>query len=135
MNIDAPLKLVSQLLDLPIIDSNERWCGIVDDIELDGVAGKDMRIKALLVGPGASVCADVTAAWAIPAVTACHSRYSSPKACPLSSRMACASAPARPKGTAQAATSRMTPACPPERRYLRLATASATTMPAMTHSA
>ena len=53
MNIDAPLKLVSQLLDLPIIDSNERWCGIVDDIELDGVAGKDMRIRALLVGPGA----------------------------------------------------------------------------------
>ena len=72
---------------------------------------------------------------AIPAVTACHSRYSSPKACLLSSRMACASAPARPKGTAQAATSRMTPDFPPERWYLRLATPIATRMPAMTHSA
>lgn len=53
MSIDAPLKLVSQLLDLPIIDRDERWCGIVDDIELEGAPGKDMRIKALLVGPGA----------------------------------------------------------------------------------
>lgn len=53
MNIDDPVKLVSQLLDLPIIDRDERWCGIVDDIELDGEAGKAMRVVALLVGPGA----------------------------------------------------------------------------------
>ena len=37
---------------------------------------------------------------------------------------------------AQAATSRMIPgAARPERRYLRLATATATMIPAMTHSA
>ena len=40
---------------------------------------------------------------------------------------------------AQAATSRMTPGraavWTPERRYLRLATATATTIPAITHSA
>jgi sporulation protein YlmC with PRC-barrel domain len=53
MNVDDPIKLVSQLLDLPIIDKDERWCGIVDDIELEGGAGKQMRFKALLVGPGA----------------------------------------------------------------------------------
>jgi sporulation protein YlmC with PRC-barrel domain len=53
MNLSNPVKLVSQLLDLPIIDKDERWCGIVDDIELQGRPGKDMRVKALLVGPGA----------------------------------------------------------------------------------
>ena len=47
------IKIVSQLLDLPIIDKDERSCGIVDDIELTGSAGKDMRVAALLVGPGA----------------------------------------------------------------------------------
>ena len=53
MKPTAPIKLVSQLLDLPILDKDDRWCGIVDDVELEGSAGKDMRIKALLVGPGA----------------------------------------------------------------------------------
>ena len=53
MNLADPIKLVSQLLDLPIIDKDERWCGIVDDVELQGTPGKAMRLKALLVGPGA----------------------------------------------------------------------------------
>ena len=53
MNIEDPLKLVSQLLDLPIVDKDERWCGVVDDVELEGEAGKALRIKALLIGPGA----------------------------------------------------------------------------------
>lgn len=53
MNVSDPIKLVSQLIDLPIIDKDERWCGIVDDIELEGGARKAMRLKALLVGPGA----------------------------------------------------------------------------------
>jgi len=47
------IKIVSQLLDLPIVDKDERFCGIVDDIELSGTAGKEARVKALLVGPGA----------------------------------------------------------------------------------
>jgi sporulation protein YlmC with PRC-barrel domain len=46
-------KIVSQLLDLPIIDKDERSCGIVDDVELTGEPGKEMRVKSLLVGPGA----------------------------------------------------------------------------------
>lgn len=48
-----PIKLVADLLDLPIRDKDGRWCGIVDDVELSGAAGKDVRIAALLVGPGA----------------------------------------------------------------------------------
>jgi len=53
MNPFDRLKIVSQLLDLPIVDEDERSCGIVDDVELSGGAGKETRIEALLVGPGA----------------------------------------------------------------------------------
>ena len=53
MNLNDPVKLVSQLLDLPIIDNEERWCGIVDDVEFSGGPGKETRVKALLIGPGA----------------------------------------------------------------------------------
>jgi sporulation protein YlmC with PRC-barrel domain len=53
VNLKDPVKLVSQLLDLPIIDFEERWCGIVDDVELSGGPGKETRVAALLVGPGA----------------------------------------------------------------------------------
>jgi len=49
----GPIKLVSALLDLPIVDREGRSCGIVDDVELSGSGGKECRIKALLVGPGA----------------------------------------------------------------------------------
>ena len=53
MKPDARIKLVSELLDLPLVDKDGRWCGIVDDIEFSGGAGKVTRIAALLVGPGA----------------------------------------------------------------------------------
>jgi sporulation protein YlmC with PRC-barrel domain len=48
-----PIKLVAELLDLPIMDKDGRYCGIVDDVELKGSAGKEMRLDSLLVGPGA----------------------------------------------------------------------------------
>jgi sporulation protein YlmC with PRC-barrel domain len=48
-----PIKIVSQLLDLPILDKDGNYCGIVDDVELAGSAGKETRLAALLVGPGA----------------------------------------------------------------------------------
>jgi sporulation protein YlmC with PRC-barrel domain len=51
MTPDSPLKLVSELLDLPLIDSEGKYCGIVDDVELEGT--RDLKLKALLVGPGA----------------------------------------------------------------------------------
>ena len=46
------VQLVSGLLDLPILDKDGRYCGVVDDIELENVAGA-LRVKALLAGPGA----------------------------------------------------------------------------------
>jgi sporulation protein YlmC with PRC-barrel domain len=53
MKPDGRIKLVSQLLDLPLLDSGGSYCGIVDDIELSGAPGKELKLKALLVGPGA----------------------------------------------------------------------------------
>jgi sporulation protein YlmC with PRC-barrel domain len=46
------IQLVGGLLDLPILDSAYRYCGIVDDIELE-IDGSVARVTALLVGPGA----------------------------------------------------------------------------------
>lgn len=66
MTPDGPIKLVSELLDLPLFDSEENYCGIVDDVELAGGPGKELRIKALLVGPGAY--AGRLPAWAMPLV-------------------------------------------------------------------
>ena len=53
MKPSGPIKLVSQLIDLPLVDKDDRWCGVVDDVEFDGAPGKPMTIKALLIGPGA----------------------------------------------------------------------------------
>ena len=53
MKPDSPIKLVSELLDLPLFDAEGVYCGIVDDVELDGAPGKELNLKALLVGPGA----------------------------------------------------------------------------------
>ncbi|MGE5562953.1 MAG: hypothetical protein ACM3ZV_06545 [Bacillota bacterium] len=53
MTPDSPIKLVSELIDLPLFDSEEKYCGVVDDVELSGGPGKDLKLKALLVGPGA----------------------------------------------------------------------------------
>jgi sporulation protein YlmC with PRC-barrel domain len=53
MKPDSFIKLVSELLDLPLYDVEGKYCGIVDDIELTGGPGKDLKLKALLVGPGA----------------------------------------------------------------------------------
>ena len=53
MTPDSRIKLVSELLDLPLFDMEGRYCGIVDDVELEGGAGKALELKALLVGPGA----------------------------------------------------------------------------------
>jgi sporulation protein YlmC with PRC-barrel domain len=53
MTPDSPIKLVSELLDLPLYDSEKKYCGIVDDVEMSGGPGKDLKLEALLVGPGA----------------------------------------------------------------------------------
>jgi sporulation protein YlmC with PRC-barrel domain len=53
MSVLQQVKIVSQLLDLQIIDKDERSCGVVDDVELSGEPRKPLRVAALLVGPGA----------------------------------------------------------------------------------
>jgi sporulation protein YlmC with PRC-barrel domain len=53
MTPDARIKLVSELLDLPLLDTAGKYCGVVDDVEFTGGAGKELKLKALLVGPGA----------------------------------------------------------------------------------
>jgi len=53
MKPDSLIKLVSELLDLPLYDVEGKYCGIVDDVELTGGPGKELKLKALLVGPGA----------------------------------------------------------------------------------
>jgi sporulation protein YlmC with PRC-barrel domain len=45
--------LAGQVLDQPVIDSNDEPCGKIDDIEIEGDVGKPLRVKAILVGPGA----------------------------------------------------------------------------------
>jgi sporulation protein YlmC with PRC-barrel domain len=67
MTPDSPIKLVSELLDLPLYDSEQKYCGIVDDIEFSGGPGKELKLKALLVGPGAY--AGRMPAWAMWLVT------------------------------------------------------------------
>ena len=53
MKRDGYLKLVGGVRDLQIIDASGRRCGIADDIEFEGAAGKQLKVKALLVGPAA----------------------------------------------------------------------------------
>src|SRR5690242_21388705 len=53
MRPDSPIKLVSELLDLPLLDVEGDYCGVVDDVEFKGGPGKELELKALLVGPGA----------------------------------------------------------------------------------
>jgi sporulation protein YlmC with PRC-barrel domain len=47
--------LAGQVLDHPIIDADDYPCGKVDDVEIEGEVGKPLRVKNLLVGPGAWV--------------------------------------------------------------------------------
>jgi len=93
------------------------------------------RRQAIQAPAAPSATAPGTPMAATPVVTACHKRYSPVKSCRVAMSRACAAAPNRPNGTAQAATSRMTPRWPPLRRYRRLATTRATMIPAVTHSA
>jgi sporulation protein YlmC with PRC-barrel domain len=53
MKPEGYLKLVGEVRDFQIIDSEGRRCGIVDDIEFTGGAGGKLKLNALLVGPGA----------------------------------------------------------------------------------
>jgi sporulation protein YlmC with PRC-barrel domain len=47
------IQLLSALYDLPLLDKDGNYCGIVDDVRLDGKPGEQLVVGALLVGPGA----------------------------------------------------------------------------------
>lgn len=53
MTPNGPLHLAADVRDLQIVDSDGHYCGVVDDVEFEGKAGKKLRLKAILVGPGA----------------------------------------------------------------------------------
>jgi hypothetical protein len=53
MKASGRLHLIGDMRDLQLIDCNEENCGIADDFELEGAAGGKLRVKAILVGPGA----------------------------------------------------------------------------------
>lgn len=47
------LDIVRNVLDHEVVDSNDVPCGMVDDLEVEGGPGGDLRVVALLVGVGA----------------------------------------------------------------------------------
>jgi hypothetical protein len=47
------LDMVRCVLDHEVVDVNDVPCGIVDDVELEGVPGGELKVTALLVGSGA----------------------------------------------------------------------------------
>ena len=47
------LQLAADVRDLQILDSDGEFCGIVDDLELEGRPGGELKLTAILVGPGA----------------------------------------------------------------------------------
>jgi hypothetical protein len=53
MKADGSLKLLAEVRDLQIVDVDGLHCGVCDDVELEGGPGRPLRVKALLVGPGA----------------------------------------------------------------------------------
>lgn len=47
------LDVLRQVLDHEVVDANNVPCGMVDDIEMECSPGKQLRVTALLIGPGA----------------------------------------------------------------------------------
>jgi sporulation protein YlmC with PRC-barrel domain len=47
------LDVALEVLDHEVVDVSGVPCGVVDDVELAGGAGKPLRAVALLIGPGA----------------------------------------------------------------------------------
>jgi len=48
------LEMARQVLDRQVVDANNVPCGKVDDLQLEGGAGKQLKIKAILIGHGAA---------------------------------------------------------------------------------
>lgn len=46
------LDIMRQVLDHELIDANNIPCGMVDDLEIKGDPGEELKVTAILVGPG-----------------------------------------------------------------------------------
>jgi len=46
------LDMLRQVLDHEVVDVNNVACGMVDDLEIQGDAGKELKVTAILVGRG-----------------------------------------------------------------------------------
>ena len=51
MSIRGEIDLCLGILDHQLVDSDERRCGKVDDLELEGVRDGDPRVSAIVTGP------------------------------------------------------------------------------------
>ena len=52
---DRTFDVVRQVLDHALVDAEGLPCGMVDDVVLEGGVGDELRIVALIVGPGAAL--------------------------------------------------------------------------------
>jgi sporulation protein YlmC with PRC-barrel domain len=52
MKLSGDVDLALGILDHQLLDRDDRRCGKVDDLELDGVAGGTPRVTAIVSGPG-----------------------------------------------------------------------------------
>jgi sporulation protein YlmC with PRC-barrel domain len=53
MTPSGPIDLALGLLDHQLLDADERRCGKVDDLELDGLAERKPQVTAIVTGPPA----------------------------------------------------------------------------------
>ena len=52
MSVQGEIDLGLGILDHQLIDSDDRRCGKVDDLELEGVRDGNPRVSAIVTGPG-----------------------------------------------------------------------------------
>jgi hypothetical protein len=52
MSVQGEIDLCLGILDHQLVDSEDRRCGKVDDLELEGVRDGEPRVRAIVTGPG-----------------------------------------------------------------------------------
>jgi sporulation protein YlmC with PRC-barrel domain len=52
MSVRGEIDLCLGILDHQLVDSDDRRCGKVDDLELEGVRDGEPRVSAIVTGPG-----------------------------------------------------------------------------------
>jgi sporulation protein YlmC with PRC-barrel domain len=52
MSVHGEIDLCLGVLDHQLVDSDDRRCGKVDDLELEGVRDGNPRVSAIVTGPG-----------------------------------------------------------------------------------